>query len=158
MGRNMGMIALPVLLMTASLVLSPLSHMPIIATSGRLDLYEAVIRYQIKSWQLPAHTYCIKINGVDAEKVLLDHLRPLHARGASACHKLNQKPAMPIVDAKRKESVIFYLGDIRNVSDSEVDVDGGYYCGDLCMAEGTYRVINERSGWRVERFEARFTL
>lgn len=152
------MIPLLIALMMAPGVSPQASQTPAEANSVRLDLFEAVVRYQIESWQQSADTFCIAINGVDAESTLLDRLRPLPVERASTCHKLNQKPVMPVVDAKQKESVIFNLGTIRNLSESEVQVEGGYFCGNLCMAQGTYHVVHETSGWRVLRFEARFTL
>jgi len=41
-----------------------------------IDVYEAVLRYQIKTWDLAADSYCVKINGEDAEGTLLDRLKP----------------------------------------------------------------------------------
>ena len=156
--NNVRMIPLLIALMMAQEVLPQASQPPAETRLGRLELFEAVIRYQIESWEQRAYTYCIAINGVDAESTLLDRLRPFHVERASACHRLNQKPVMPVVDAKSKDSVIFNLGTIRNLSDSEVEVDGGYFCGNLCMAQGTYHVVHETSGWHVLRFVAQFTL
>src|SRR5579872_1473191 len=72
-----------------------------------LDLYEAVVRFQIKSWQSTANTYCIEINGADPGPACLLRLRPLHVKGASACQKLNDKTQMIVVDGKNKGAVIF---------------------------------------------------
>jgi hypothetical protein len=153
------MIPLLIALMLAPAVLPQSSQGPAETNLDRLDLFEAVVRYQIKSWEEQrADTYCIAINGVDAESTLLDRLRPIHVNGASACHRLNRRPVRPVVDAKEKESVIFNLRSIRILSDSEVEVEGGYFCGNLCMAQGTYHVVREPSGWRVLSFEAHFTL
>ena len=127
-------------------------------SSGNLDLYEAVIRYQIKSWQQAAHTYCVEINGADPNPALLQRLRPLHVRGASACQKLIEKRLMRVVDGKMKGSVIFNLGPARNVTESQVEVEGGYVCGNLCMAQGIYHLVRDGSGWHVLKFEARLTL
>jgi hypothetical protein len=135
-----------------------LSQTPAQRSLVRLDLYEAVIRYQIKSWEQKAHTYCIAVNGVDAEWSLLDRLRPFQVKRASACHRLNQKPVMPVVDARQKESVIFNLGIIRSLSDAEVEIEGGYFCGNLCVAQGIYHVVHAASGWQVSEFEAHLTL
>ena len=126
--------------------------------SGNLNLYEAVIQFQIKSWQQAAHTYCVKINGIDPEPALLQRFRPLPVKGGSACQEQNEKQFMNIVDGKMKASVIFNLGAVRNVSESGVDVEGGYLCGSLCMAQGIYRVVRDASGWHVMGFEARLTL
>lgn len=152
------MIPLLIALMMARQMLPQSSHTPTETSLGRLDLYEAVIRYQIESWEQKANSYCIAINGVDAESTLLDRLRPFRVRRASACHRLNQKPVMPVVDAKEKESVIFNLGTIRNLSDSEVEIEGGYFCGNLCMAQGTYHAVRAPSGWHVLRFDSHLTL
>ena len=97
----------PMALIIAVQVLSQSVHKPNDVSSGNLDLYEAVIRYQIKSWQQAAHTYCVEINGADPNPALLQRLRPLHVRGASACQKLIEKRLMRVVDGKMKGSVIF---------------------------------------------------
>lgn len=146
------------LLIAVQVVLPQSARKPNDVSSGNLDLYEAVIRFQIKSWQQAAHTYCIEINGIDPDPALLQRLRPLHVKGASACQKLNEKNLMSIVDGKMKGSVIFKLASVRNVSESEVEVEGGYLCGNLCMAQGNYRVVRDASGWHVLRFEAGLTL
>src|SRR5882672_11108412 len=50
-----------------------------------VEVYEAVFRYQIKSWDLNADSYCVKIGGQDASKTLLGRLEPLHVKSASGC-------------------------------------------------------------------------
>ncbi len=148
----------PMALMIAAQALAQSVHKPSNVNSGNLDLYEAVIRFQIKSWQQAAHTYCIKINGIDPDPALLQRLRPLHVKGVSACQKRSEKQSMDIVDGKMKGSVIFNVAAFRSMSESEVEVEGGYVCGNLCMAQGVYRVVREGSGWQVVGFEARLTL
>jgi hypothetical protein len=148
----------PMALMIAVQVLPQSVPKPNDVSSGNLDLYEAVIRFQIKSWQQAAQTYCVRINGIDPAPALLQRLRPLHVIGASACQKLDEKQLMRVVDSKMKGSVIFNLAAFRNVSESEVEVGGGYLCGDLCMAQGVYRLVHEASGWHVAGFEAHLTL
>ena len=133
-------------------------HKPNDLSSGDLDLQEAVIRYQVRSWQQEMHTYCVEINGTDPDPALLHRLRPLKVKGASACHRQNEKQLMMIVDDKKKASVIFNLVAFRKVSESEVEIEGGYFCGNLCMAQGTYHLVRGASGWHVVRFEARLTL
>ena len=128
---------------------------PTVAKSFDLSVYETVIRFQIKSWELAAHTYCVEINGRDADPILLQRLVALPVKGASACRKQQDRsPLMSVVDRKtRKQSVIFNLGSIRHVSASEVEVEGGYLCGSQCMAEGVYRVVRDANSWRVANFE-----
>ena len=158
----MRMIALrligPMALMIAAHVLPQAVHKPNDASSGNLDLYEAVIRFQIKSWQQAAHTFCVEINGVDPDQALLTRLRLLHVKGASACQKRDEKQSMNIVNGKMQGSVIFNLAAVRSVNEFEIEVEGGYLCGGLCMAQGVYRVVREASGWHVVGFEAHLTL
>jgi hypothetical protein len=47
---------------------------------SEVDVYEAVLRYQIKSWDLNADSYCVKVGGKDASKTFLGRLQPLHVR------------------------------------------------------------------------------
>jgi len=147
----------PVALMIATQLMPQAAKRPIADISSRLDIYEAVVRYQIESWQQEAHTYCVEINGADPDPAFLQHLRPLHVKGASACRKQNDKRQMIVLDRKMKGSVIFKLGMVQDLTESQVELDGGYLCGNLCMAQGNYRVVHEASGWRVVGFEARLT-
>ena len=76
------------------------------------DVREAVLRYQISSWDLAADSYCVKVDGKDAPKSFLSRLDPLRVKPASACKK-QSPPKLPkfmysIVDKKtKKTSVIF---------------------------------------------------
>jgi hypothetical protein len=150
MFRSMALISLAI-----SLQAGPQSElMAQAAASGDADIYESVIRYQIKSWELAARTFCIQVKGGDAEEALLERLRPLPVKIASACQETDQKTMMRVVDKETKQNaVIFDVGVIRRVSDSEVEVEGGYLCASLCMASGDYHVIREKSGWRVTTFK-----
>ena len=61
---------------------------------------------------------------------------------------------MRVVDKKtKKNSVIFDVGTIRRLNESEIEVEGGYLCGSLCMASGSYRLVREGSSWRVTGFK-----
>ena len=123
--------------------------------SSDLELYESVLRYQIKSWELAASTFCIKVNRADADATLLNRLRPLPVKAASECKEVIGKTTfMRVVDKKtKKKSVIFDVGAIHHLSDSEIEVEGGYLCASLCMASGVYRLVREESGWRVTGFK-----
>lgn len=119
------------------------------------EVYESVVRFQIKSWELAAATFCIRVNRADADEALLNRLRPLPVKAASACKEASGKTLlMKIVDRRtKKNSVIFDVGAIRRLNESETDVEGGYLCGSLCMASGVYRIVREESGWRVTGFK-----
>jgi hypothetical protein len=130
------------------------------AASGDLEIYESVIRYQIKSWELHSHTYCIRVLGKDAEQGLLERLNPLPIKVASACREQHvyiqgkDSGLGHVVDkATKQNSVIFDVGGIRRLSESELEVEGGYDCGSHCMASGVYRLTKLETGWRVTDFE-----
>jgi hypothetical protein len=63
---------------------------------------------------------------------------------------------MWVLDKKTgKHSVIFDVGAIQWLTEEKVEVEGGYLCGSLCMAEGTYHVIREGTYWVVTGFSIR---
>jgi hypothetical protein len=123
---------------------------------GSAEVYEAVILFQIKSWDLAADSYCVKINSRDADKALLKQIQSPRVKPASACRKVDRKSVfMTVVDKKtRKNSVIFDLETIRWKSETEAEIDGGYVCASLCMAGGVYHAVYDQSGWHVDRFDA----
>lgn len=125
-----------------------------------VDVREAVLRYQISTWKLAAATYCVKVDGQDADRRFLTRFYPLPVKGASGCRK--QTPSkLPkflytIVDKHtKKNSVIFDIGEIRWVKQTEAEVDGGYDCASECMAAGEYRVVWDGTGWTVTAFDIR---
>lgn len=120
------------------------------------DVYEAVVRFQITSWDLAAHSYCISINGHNASQQFLARFDSLPVKTASGCHKqTTQKVVMSIVDKAGKHSVIFDVGSIRWLKENqEAEVDGGYWCGGLCSAGGVYHVLRDGTHWKVTGFEA----
>ena len=72
------------------------------------DVYEAVVRYQIKSWDLAANSYCVSIEGRDAAKDFLKRFDPLPVKGASSCRKQTMEKVLVVVTDKQsgKRSVI----------------------------------------------------
>ena len=120
-----------------------------------IDIYEAVLRYQIKNWELAADSYCIEVNGKDANATLLSRLSPLPVKRASACRKKTvQKVMMQVVSRKSgKMSVIFDMEEIHWRTNSEAEVGGGYLCGGLCMAGGTYHVSWDGTRWTVTEYD-----
>jgi hypothetical protein len=119
------------------------------------DLYEVVLRYQIKSWQLAADSYCVEVNGKDASKELLNRFMSLPVKPASACRKkTTQRVMMRVVDRKSgKMSVIFDMFQIRWRTVSEAEIDGGYLCGSECMAGGTYHLKWDGNRWAVTEYD-----
>jgi len=120
------------------------------------DIYEAVFRYQIQTWDLNADSYCLEVMGKDASKDLLERLKPLPVKAASGCRTRKRFYRKYVVDKKSgKISVIFDLSRITWLTPTEVKVEGGHYCGDQCMAGGTYRVALEGAHWIVKDFDVR---
>ena len=118
------------------------------------DIYEAVVRFQIKSWELAADSYCVKIRGRGAEKSFLRRFAPLPVKPASGCRERGLWYERRVVDKRtRKNSVIFDLGEIRWPKRTEAEVDGGYHCGSQCMGGGTYHLTWNGTRWVVTRFD-----
>ncbi len=119
------------------------------------DVYQVVLRYQVQTWELAADSYCVEVNGKDADAALLERFKPLRVKRASACRKKQTNRVwMQVVDrVSGKLSVIFDMGEIRWPKRSEAEVDGGYLCGSLCMAGGTYHVVWDGSQWVVTKFD-----
>ncbi len=60
---------------------------------------------------------------------------------------------MKVVDKKTgKPAVIFDVGAIHWLTKDEVEVEGGYLCGNLCMAIGKYHLIREGDRWAVTSY------
>jgi len=119
-----------------------------------MDVYEAVVRYQIKSWQLGAASYCIQINGQDADDKLLRKLKPFPVKPASDCLQRKDKSGMTVVDRhSKKKSVLFGAGSIVWRSETQADVSGSYLCGSQCMSGGVYHVAWDGSHWQVTKFD-----
>lgn len=123
------------------------------------DIYEAVVRYQIKTWDLAADSYCVEIQGKNPDKEFLLRFDPLSVKGKSGCRekKLRYKGkqfGFAIIDKKSgKQSVMFDAGAIRRSSPVEVEIDGGYVCAPECSAGGTYHVVREGAKWLVKDFK-----
>jgi hypothetical protein len=119
------------------------------------NVFEAVVRYQIESWELAANSYCISIEGKDATTDFLRRLTPLPVKPASGCRKqTTEKVIVSVVDKKTgKRSVIFDVEAIHWISENEAAVEGGYFCANLCMASGRYRVVRDGTKWRVTRYD-----
>jgi len=102
-------------------LLSPLALQPSVNAqppqkqSESADVYEAVVRYQIRAWDLAADSYCISIDGRNATEDFLKRFDPLPVEGASKCGKREKpKGIVRVFDKKTgKRSVIFDAETIR---------------------------------------------
>ncbi len=117
-------------------------------------VYEAVVRYQIATWQLGAETYCIRINGQDADGKFLRSLKPLPVKAASECHEVKKKFETVVTEKhSKKQSVIFGASTIHWTSETTADVEGAYICGSQCMSGGVYHAVKEGGQWKVIKFD-----
>jgi len=127
------------------------------APGATAAVYEAVARYQIKSWQQTAHAYCFRVKGQDADKEFLNRLKPLPVEPESDCTQKDTKTFnMSIIDKRTKKSaILFGLGSILWRSPTQAEVEGSYLCGSQCMAGGIYHVVLDQGQWTVTKFDVR---
>ena len=118
------------------------------------SVYEAVVRYQIQSWELGGASYCIRVKGEDADDKFLRMLKPLPVKPASDCLQKKDKYGMTVVDKRsKKKAVLFGVGSIAWRSDSEAEVQGSYLCGSQCMSGGVYHVTWNGDRWQVTKYD-----
>ena len=77
----------------------------------------------------------------------------------ASAYRKQTPPKLPsvlysVVDKQtRKRAVIFHIGEIRWVKQSEAEVEGGYDCASECMAGGTYHAVWDGTRWTVTGFD-----
>jgi len=121
------------------------------------DIREAVYRYQFKDFGLIVAYHFIAVNGKNPPASVLQRLHG------------EQPPVLPVSDAERikkpmrqiqnrndfKQGVLFNQGQIKWISDTKVDVEGGFECGDICdEASGVFHVSKSEGKWVVDSFDA----
>jgi hypothetical protein len=121
------------------------------------DIRETVYRYQIKNFDLIVAYHFIAVNGKNPPSAVLQHFHG------------EQPPVLPVSEAERikkpmrqiqnrndfKQGVLFNQGQIKWISDTKADVEGGFECGDICdEASGVYHVSKSEGKWVVESFDA----
>jgi len=122
------------------------------------EIREAIVRYQIANWDLNAKIYFISIGDKDPVKQFLERFADLKypVKGKSAS-ELDKGVMRWVVEKKTKKmGVIFDQGLLQWTNDTKVNVDGGYHCGSLCSASGTYHVERRDSRWVVTGFDVTF--
>lgn len=116
-----------------------------------LDVYEVVLRYQfennVSAQQEWAHAYYISFYRGDPSDEFIDRFSgqtPVVLK-RSEC-KMNSEG---VINRQTKEpGLIFYLGEIRWVSEAEVEVDGGYYENDRSASGNTYFLHKKDGKWK----------
>ena len=125
------------------------------AASDEDQIREAVARYQVAKSDVKAEIYFLAIDGKDPSEALLKRLADLNPPVKRKSLSKKTKDAFgTIVEAKtEKIGVLFEQGAIRRLSETKVDVVGGYLCGGLCSASGTYHLELREGRWLVTSFE-----
>lgn len=119
------------------------------------DIREAVFRYQFdhnaSGQQQTAKVYFLRVGekATDPSDELMkrfaDHQPPV--RKASAAHFVRDKG---LFDKKTGEQgLAFRAAAIKWISDTEVEVSGGYYEAELSSSSNTYIVKKENGKWKV---------
>jgi len=119
------------------------------------DLREAVVRYQIAKWVLNAKVYFVQINGKDPSITFLQRFQDIAWPVKRKSQSRQEKNVVGwVVDKKTKQiGVVFDTETIHWISEGRVDVEGGYFCGALCAASGTYHVEMKGSHWVVTGYD-----
>jgi hypothetical protein len=120
------------------------------------QIRETVARYQVAKSDLKAEVYFLAVDGKDPSEALLKRLADLNPPVKRKSLSKKTKDAFgTIVEARtEKIGVLFEQGVIRRVSETKADVAGGYLCGGLCSASGTYHLELREGRWMVTSFEA----
>ena len=121
------------------------------------NIREAVFRYQFKSFDLLVAYHFISMYGKNPSAGMLQRFHG------------EQPPVLPVSDSEKlkkpmkliqnrndfKQGALFNQGQIKWISDTKADVDGGFECGDICdEASGVYHVSRQDNKWVVDSFDA----
>lgn len=128
---------------------------PVALTINEADIYEAVFRHQFGCKASPtqhsAGSYFIQIQGADPTDTFIQRFSAQTSpvkRASEARHARNSG----IYDRQTgKMSLIFELGAIRWIGKNSVEVEGGYYEGNLSSSGNTYRLIRQGNKWKVSK-------
>lgn len=129
--------------------------LPTLGLSEEDQIREAVFRYQFEfnasGLGKSANAYYLGLgHGEDPAPALLSrfkgHTPPVRPRSASEI----EPGTAQVVDKETKlPGIAFKITDIRWISDTEVEVDGGYDEASESAAGSTYHVVKETGKWRV---------
>lgn len=120
--------------------------------ASRETILEAVYRYQFdhnaSGQRSAAGVYCLSFSlAVDSATLLRafkDHTPPVKL--ASQC----ERSMAGVYDRETgKRSLIFYITDVKIISDTEATASGGYYEGGLSSSGNSYHLTKQGGAWRV---------
>jgi hypothetical protein len=133
---------------------------------------EAVLRYQMEGWardgdkseaeaqdandkaiakRLNARVYYLSVNRKDPSEELLKRFRDF-PRTIKKVSESTHTKRLWVADKKTKQpGIIFSADEIHWITDDQVEVDGGYYCGGLCAAGDVFTVNFDHGTWKVTK-------
>ena len=125
-----------------------------------MDIREATFRYQFdkneSGLQRSAYAYYLSIPGKDGKRT--DPPGDFMKRFAGNKHPVKMisecTPSADrgVIDKKTgKRGLIFHTGAIKWISDTEVEVSGGYYEGGLSSSGSTYHLKQIGGKWQVSK-------
>jgi len=121
------------------------------------NIREAVFRYQFKNFDLLVAYHFISVYGKNPQASMLQRFHG------------EQPPVLPLSDSEKikkpmkliqnrndyKQGALFNQGQIKWISDTRADVDGGFECGDICdEASGVYHASRQENKWVIDSFDA----
>ncbi len=122
------------------------------------DIREAVFRYQFEhnasGTQQTAQFYCLSLGEYSKDIDPDDGLMQRFQGHKPAVKKVSQCICSPEVGVKDKEigqsgGLVFRVTSIRWISNTEVEVEGGYYEGGLSASGNVYQVVRKGNQWVV---------
>jgi len=132
------------------------------------DIHEAVLRYQVKAWysdsglkpddkddkasreiknRLTPMIVHIQIDGKDPSAQFLERFKSEKFIFRPASEAGKKEMGKPSVMPSGK--IIFSSENIKWLSETHVEVSGGYYCGSLCASGNTFQVNKKNGKWEV---------
>lgn len=129
------------------------------------DIREAVFRYQFEhnasGTQQTAKFYCLSLGEYSKDIGPDDGLMQRFQGHKPAVKKVSQCVYSLEVGVKDKETgqsggLVFRVTSIRWISDTEIEVEGGYYEGGLSASGNVYRVVQKGSQWIVTEDQMRW--
>jgi len=120
------------------------------------NVREAVFRYQFAHVELIFAYHFIAIDGKNPPEAFLQRFHDFEppVRPLSEAERIKKPLRMIVNKNDQKQGVIFYLGQVKWISDVRADVEGRFECGDTCDEySGVYHVSKQGNDWVVDSFE-----
>jgi hypothetical protein len=120
------------------------------------DIWEAVFRYRIELVGSNG-PFFLSIDGNDPSDSFMARFAPSSARVKKYSESYFRKDPSPgwLRDRSTDEKAIgLSVRSVTWISNDQVELRGGMYCGGLCADAGIYRLAKKNGRWAVEQYEA----